>query len=257
MASNKTLNLVLIHGWAIGSGVWKKFIPYLNAYQQVITVDLPGYNQPIKQQTNTDTPQNIEQITQKISPKIPKNSILVGWSLGGLIATKLASIRQDISALALLASSPCFINKTDWKNSIDPIDYAQLSHALIKDKTKTLQRFIGLVATGDTNPRQTIQNLKQHIKDNMPDTQTLQIGLDILQNEDQRELLKNSHCPVAIILGQHDTLIKHTTKKAIHKIQPKIEIMTIANAGHAPFLSQPQQTAITLNDLSKYFEARL
>ena len=251
MASDKTSTLVLIHGWAIGSWVWKKFTPYLNAYQQVITIDLPGYKQPAKQPTNLNAPQNIAQIAQEISAKIPKNSILVGWSLGGLIATKLAHIRQDISALVLLASSPCFINKTDWKNGIEPIDYAQLSDMLRKDQIKALQRFIGLVATGDSNPRQTIQHLKQHISNNMPCQQTLETGLGILKNTDQRNLLKNAHCPVSIILGNNDTLIKHTTKTTIQKTHPQIEIMSIANAGHAPFLSQPQQTASAINNLSK------
>lgn len=244
-------NLVLIHGWAVGSWIWEDFIPYLQAHWKLTIIDLPGYGRTSGSRPTDQKQHNIDQIAQQIATSVPENAILLGWSLGGMIATRLAHIRQDIRALVLLASSPCFINRVDWQHGVRLADFQDLLKQLKQDKRRALQNFVGLIATGDQTPRQTIKKLSLMIQDHTPDTITLEEGLEILYSQDLRHILAQQHCPVAMILGARDVLVKNSTAKAIQAIRQDISSVEIKAAGHAPFLSCPEQTADALIEVTK------
>lgn len=184
--------------------------------------------------------------------QVPEHSVLVGWSLGGLVAVRLASIRKDIKAVVLMASSPCFLNKPDWDHGITLFEFEKLAKELAKDREKALRRFSGLVASGDRFPRQTMTSLNNAIIDNMPSLDALRSGLEILSKEDQRRLLPELHCPVDMILGAKDVLVKPSLRDAMQNLRPGMATVEIA-AGHAPFLSCPRQTAVALTKLINNF----
>ena len=245
MLNNNILkDLILIHGWGFGAWVWDSFIPYLDDHWRVTCIDLPGYGKK-ERLVSAD----IDQIVGRIDPDTPENSVLLAWSLGGLIATKLASVRKDIKAVVLTASSPCFLNKADWQCGVEPVDFDQLARRLSKDKTKTLQEFAGLVAMGDKHPKQTINKLVKHNGDNAPDLETLQTGLHILSNADLRRAMGNQHCPTGMIFGENDVLVRRSTAEAVRAIRSDINTIEITKSGHAPFLSRPQETAEALTKL--------
>jgi len=249
MIRNKQKDLVLIHGWGFGRWIWDSLIPCLEDCWRVTSIDLPGYGASEKLVFADNNKAGINQIVKRIDPDIPENSILLAWSLGGLIAMKLASVRKDIKALVLIANSPCFLNKSDWQHGVEPVDFNQLTSRLSKDKTKTLQEFAGLVAMGDKQPRQTINRLSECVGDIAPDLETLQTGLELLSKEDAHQALANQHCPTGMIFGENDVLVKSSTRKAIQTIWPDIATIEIAETGHAPFLSRPQETADALTKL--------
>ncbi len=249
MRENGQNSLVLIHGWGFGRCIWNSFIPCLEDRWRVTSIDLPGYGASGKLVFADNDKTNINQIVKRIDPDIPENSILLGWSLGGLIAMKLASVRKDIKSLVLIANSPCFLNKSDWQHGVEPVDFNQLTSLLSKDKTKTLQKFAGLVAMGDKQPRQTINMLSECVGNNTPDLETLQTGLELLSKEDARHAMANQHCPTGMIFGENDVLVRRSTAEAVRAIRPDINTIEITESGHAPFLSRPQETADALTKL--------
>ena len=248
---NNLCDLVLIHGWGFSGRVWDRFIPCLEDHWRVTSLDLPGYGTSEKLVIADNDKADIDQIVQRIDADIPENSILAGWSLGGLIAMKLASVRKDVKALVLIANSPCFLKKSDWQHGVEPVDFNQLTSRLSKDKTATLQKFAGLVAAGDKQPSQKINRLREFIGDNAPDLETLRTGLDLLSKEDTRQAMANRHCPIGMIFGENDVLVRRSTAEAVRAIRPDINTIEIRESGHAPFLSQPQETADALTKLRR------
>ena len=241
MIKKETRELVLIHGWGFDNRIWKKFILHIEDQWRVTCIDLPGYGAR-KNLAHAD----IDQIVSDVESDVPDNAVLVAWSLGGLIAMKLAHSRSDIKALVLVASSPCFLKKQDWQHGVEPADFDQLVSQLSKDKIKTLQTFAGLVAMGEEHPRQTINELNKHLISNVPDQETLMSGLEILRDEDLRQNLLKQHCPIGIIFGEKDILVKRSTGDAIQASRSDIHTIEIPETGHAPFLSRPQETADAL-----------
>jgi len=250
MIKKEIRNLVLIHGWGLNNRIWKKFIPYLEHQWRVTCIDLPGYGASENKVEPYFDQKSIDQIIASIISDIPENATIFAWSLGGLIAMKLVHIRSDIQALVLVASSPCFLKKQDWHHGIEPVNLNKLICQLSKDKIKSLQTFAGLVAMGEVHPRQIINELKERLLINVPEQETLMIGLKILRDEDLRQALVKQQCPVGFIFGENDILVKSSTGRAIQMSRPDIHTIEIPETGHAPFLSRPQETADALMKLT-------
>jgi len=161
-----------------------------------------------------------------------------------MIAIKLAETKQsEINALILLASTPCFVKKTDWLCGVDDNKLQQIAANLKHDKNNVLQTFIAEVAMGDPFPRETIRTLQDHATKNSLDAEVLNDGLEILRKEDLRKNLKQLKCSIGMVLGTNDHLVSFSTGQDTLSICPNIELMAIEEAGHAPFVSQPKETA--------------
>ena len=245
MIKKEIKDLVLIHGWGFDNRIWRNFILHLEDQWRVTCIDLPGYG---AREKLADA--DIDQIVSDVESDIPDNAVLFAWSLGGLIAIKLAHSRSDIKALVLIASSPCFLNKQDWQHGVEPADFDQLVSQLSEDKIKTLQTFAGLVTMGEEHPKQTISELNKQLVSDVPDHETLMSGLKILRDEDLRPALIMKSCPIGIIFGENDILVKRSTGEAIQASRPDIHTIEISATGHAPFLSRPQETADALLKLT-------
>jgi pimeloyl-[acyl-carrier protein] methyl ester esterase len=245
MSQKEIKALVLIHGWGFDNRIWRKFILHLEDQWSVTCIDLPGYGSR-KKLAHAD----IDQIVSDVESDIPSNAVLFAWSLGGLVAMKLAHSRSDIKALVLVASSPCFLNKQDWQYGVEPADFNQLVSQISEDKIKTLQTFAGLVAMGEAHPKHIINELNEQLVSNVPDQETLMSGLEILRDEDLRQLLIKQSCPTGIIFGENDILVKRSTGRAIQTSRPDIHTIEIPETGHAPFLSRPGETADALLKLT-------
>lgn len=243
-------NLVLLHGWGFNGQIWDDFIPYIKSQWHITIINLPGYGKSEKI-THADLDEtDLDQIVKIISVDVPEKAIILAWSLGGLVATRLAGIRKDITALILVASSPCFLNKPDWQHGIDPVDFDQLVRGLSENKTKALQQFSGLVAMGEKRPRETISKLSEHVDNNAAEIESLKAGLDILKQEDLRGAISKLRCPINIIFGEKDVLVKRSTGKALQALRADIHIIEINETGHIPFLTRPQETADALMTLT-------
>ncbi len=232
--------ICFIHGWGLGPGVWENFIYSLSADWQVCAFMMPGYD---SQETSADVSNNIDAIVDHIIEKIPAKAILVGWSLGGLVATRLACrLGNALDMLILLASTPCFIKKTDWPCGVSAAKVQGIADQLSKNKDKALNGFISEIALGDESPRDTIKILKNLLVKNCPHADALKDGLEILCNIDLREELTKLDCKAGMILGENDHLVAKDTGPATQLLCPQMQLLTIGATGHAPFISQQEKT---------------
>lgn len=240
MPHNDQQTLCLIHGWGFDSRVWKGLVTQLPAHWQIITLDLPGYGANVK----LDPPAGINLVAEMLIPFIPCNAVLVGWSLGGMAAIKIASLLGgDIDALILLASTPCFVKKSGWPHGMEPELIKKMADQLPGDSHKVLQEFSVLAAKGDDIPRQTIRTLRATAVYGAEHTGVLMSGLAILRDTDLRNELSELKCRVVMLLGEHDHLITKDTGPATQILCPHTQLAYITTAGHAPFISQLKQTA--------------
>lgn len=240
--------IYFIHGWGVGPGVWSTFINELNYQGQVQTPGLPGYDLKSKQKDNKK--HRIDTMVEQIADQISANAILVGWSLGGMIAIKLAEYKKNlINTLVLLASTPCFVKKPDWSHGVDITRLRMISSNLKQDTSGVLQTFISETAIGDPAPKNTIRILQEHTLHETQCIEALSDGLEILKNEDLRHNMNKLTCRTGMILGKNDRLIPVATGESVIRSSPATRLVTIENAGHAPFISQQQETVAAINQL--------
>ena len=79
--------LVLLHGWASDSEIWRSLVPALRRHFHVTLVDLPGFGRSAACEFHRDPALVIKQLL----PILPESAIYCGWSLGGMLATAIAA----------------------------------------------------------------------------------------------------------------------------------------------------------------------
>lgn len=234
-------NLVFLHGWGVNSGVWQQLIDVLKDEFCITTIDLPGYGLNHKQLPTSYTLQSVATL---VADYLPANSILIGWSLGGLVAQQIASSHPEkLKQLVLICSSPKFSKNADWPG-IDPkvLDFFTLQ--LEQDVSKTLLRFLAVQAMGSVNARHDAKIIKQAVQHYpTPSKIALSKGLEWLQSMDLREQFKTLLVPCQIFLGRLDTLVLVNVAPTIKQLNPQVTIDLIDDAAHAPFISNTENFA--------------
>lgn len=232
--------IYLLHGWALNSRVWDDVLPELTQYGQVYAVDLPGHGKsdlPVNGQYDLDT------IADEIAPILESNSIVVGWSLGGLVALNLAYRYPGlISKLVLVAGSPQFVQSEDWPNAVEKTVIEGFAQSLQSDYRATILRFLAIQALGSEQAKQSIKALREKVFLNgEPNLAALKEGLNLLINCNLRPALSDIHCPSLVVVGEKDTLIPEKSGYDTSGLLANSQLEIVNGAGHAPFISHSKE----------------
>jgi len=232
-------DLVMLHGWSMNSAVWHDLAEGLAKHFTLHLVDLPGHGQSDWQEGALELPVLID----NLAAECPTSAYWMGWSLGGLISLAFAErYPERITKLILMSATPCFVKKEAWSYAMEAATFQAFSESLDSNQAETLQRFLLLQARGSAHSRQTLRQLGEQLAiEQPPVAQALTAGLNLLINTDMRKQLAALQCPVKMILGERDTLIPKEMLLAATQLQPQIHATLLTAAGHAPFISQPNE----------------
>lgn len=230
--------LVMIHGWAMHSGIWRDFARKLAEHRQVICLDLPGHGRSAELK-----PFDLTTIAAALLDAIPVNRFSVlGWSLGAMVGLEMAArYPERVASLSLLAGNPKFVKDAVWPG-LRPEVLDSFATQLGEDAKHTLQRFLGLQVQGLPDGRQLLQTLRTAVQEcDAPSENTLQGGLHILKQADLREALTRLVCPITIVQGDKDTLVPLQAGRFIQALNVRSKLHVLENAGHVPFLTHADQ----------------
>jgi len=238
--------IVFLHGWGFNSAVWHQAVDKLQYQFEVTVIDLPGFGYS----ANDEGDFCFDDVVQRVADAIDDNVILVGWSMGGIIAQKIASdYPRKVAKLVLLACNAQFVADSAWPYGIDANVLTSFSESLLKDYKKTLHRFLLLQARGDENMRETVKELKQRLFEHgEPKSNALSGGLRLLQSESFVDDLANIVQPVLIAQGRLDTLVPHSSGTEMLLKIPDGKLYLFEQAAHAPFISHLEEFVTVLDD---------
>lgn len=241
-------DLLLLHGWAMHSGIFKPLLPWLSAHFRVHSIDLPGHGRSIGAQI----PLDYEPVWQSLLARIEQPALVYGWSLGGLFALHGGIHHaQACRALILQNASPCFVERPDWPMGMPASVFQQFAAELSRDYQQTLHRFFMLEAQGAEKVRDDLRCLqKTAFEFGQPNITTLQHGLQLLQNTDVRTSLPHLRKPSLWLAGRRDRLVSaHAMQAAASSACG--QFICDEHGGHAPFLSHPEAIAKALLAFSR------
>lgn len=242
-------NLTFIHGWGAQNSVWKEWIEQFFGDQFCITlIELPGFGQSPVIEEKIQADQLEQQWIDALTKVLPHNTHLVGWSLGGLLAQKIAIQKPNkIISLTNLASTPKFIQAKDWHWAVQPTLLNDFIQSLGKDAASTLNHFWRLQIQGSDGARQLIKLFITKMKQrSLPKALGLAQGLQLLKQMDNRNALQTLNLPTLWLLGENDPLIPQEFVKNFSTIQLQAQVAIIEGAAHMPFYSHPEKTASAL-----------
>jgi pimeloyl-[acyl-carrier protein] methyl ester esterase len=227
--------LVMIHGWGMHSGMWMQGRDLLSQHFELHMVDLPGMGHS----ENLDV-YSLHTVAEKIVEEMPGNACVLGWSLGGLIATKIA-LMTPIKKLVLVGSTPCFVARNDWQQGMPSEVFESFFSGAMQDYQGTMNKLLALIAMGSGNARATSKILREALSLRpAPNQHGLLGALDILRKGDLRADLPNLKTPTLLIHGTHDKLASLSAAEWAVNALPNAELIALANAAHEPFISHPE-----------------
>lgn len=216
--------LVLFHGWGFDSQIWLTLAAAIENRYQLFLVDLPGFG--------LSSLMDWGLFKQKLLAKLPEEFAIAGWSMGGLVAMRLALEELGrVTHLISIASSPRFIKENQWPG-VEKTIFANFLQNLSKDPQTMIDQFVNLQLNGEAKLYQNKHQLK---------LEALKSGLEILANWDLRSSLANYERPTCFMFGHLDSITPRTTMRVMQKHFPNFDYIMFKRAAHMPFLSHQDE----------------
>jgi len=218
--------IVLIHGWACDESIWQETKRYLDPKCRLYTINLS-----IMKTMHSYREAVIELIEQKGLDHV----VLVGWSMGSLVAIQVASYLPHIVEGLILVSAT-----SKFTSGIPPIVVTKMKKRLSKNPEKTVHDFYKLMFSS----KEQALGLDDKIIDNylsrrgIGDLQEDQFGLDFLLDVDVQEYLQHITCPALLLHGEEDSICPLEGAKFIERQLPCAQLVSYPGVGHIPFLTE-------------------
>ena len=229
----------------MNSRVWQPVIPALAQRAQVIAVDLPGHG------LSRDVPlESLQQTLAQLTPHIPENAIIMGWSLGGLLAQALAhALPERVAGLILVASTPKFVADETWQPALAVEVLAAFAEQLQTDYQATVKRFFALQFLGVKADSRSVNALRDSIIEYPATLPALAAGLDLLRTLDFSQQPVTQ--PTQWVLGRLDKLIPARLADALPELGYK-HVALLPQAAHVPFVTH---TELFMEQIEAFLDA--
>lgn len=230
-------NLILLHGWAMHSGIFAPLLPSLNQHFRVHCVDLPGHGQSI----HSSLALSFDAVWEALNQRIQEPSYIMGWSLGGLFALHgAANFPQRCLGLIMQNASPCFVHRPDWPHGMPAKIFSDFASDLQINYTQTLHRFFMLEAQGSAHLRDDLRLLQRTaFSYGEPETHILCEGLKLLEQTDLRPALAKLNTANLWLAGRRDRLVNPEAMQVACEMSNG-QFQLLSHGGHAPFLTEPE-----------------
>jgi pimeloyl-[acyl-carrier protein] methyl ester esterase len=232
--------LVLLHGWAMHSGIWGALVPRLARRFRVHAVDLPGHGHsaPVTSFTLDGTVAAVGAALEADEGPLT----VLGWSLGGQVAMRWAvSEPARVGRIALVCTSPRFVSGENWPHAMSRETLARFGDELHVAWKLTVQRFLALQMRGSEHGRAVLAELRGHVYSRgEPSPAALSAALGVLMTTDLRDDIAAAEQPAIVVSGSRDALTLPGAGQWLAEHLPNARFALIPGAAHAPFLSHAE-----------------
>lgn len=230
-------DLVLLHGWGFHSAAWDGIAPALAARYRVHLVDLPGHGASAHCDVKA-----FDDAAAEVARCIPDGGVVVGWSLGGLLAQRVASTGHGIGALVLVSSTPCFVQRPDWPSAMRSSTLEKFASDLELEPRRTLLQFVRLNALHAPGARDVVRSMMERLESTPPPAPAaLRRGLEWLREVDLRDVAPRIEAPCMVIHGARDAIAPVAAGRWLGERIRGARLVEIEDAAHLPFASHGER----------------
>lgn len=229
-------DLVLLHGWSMDGTVWGEFAEALCPHFRLHLADLPGHGA-----SRRTAPLTIDSLARAVAGIVPQDSLLLGWSLGGMVALHLAAAEPGLlRGLLLIGTTPRFTAGDDWPHGTPGELLTSFAAELETDAKALLARFRASMCRGDPAERRLRRLLNAPTSEN---SSALREGLEILRDADLRDDACRIAAPTLLIHGGRDSVVPPGAGAWLARQIDGARWQVFEECTHLPFLSRPHDCA--------------
>jgi pimeloyl-ACP methyl ester carboxylesterase len=242
--------LVFIHGNGADHTAWHRQIGYFSTFTRVIAVDMRGFGASGKDPEARYTQDKFAADTAAMLDAAGvRGAILVGWSMGANVASRVAIERPELVSGVALVDHNVEAAKTEMGLTFDP---RYTSEAIVRGLDEDFEGagFRTMVDSWFPETGPDIDFLKQWL---------LEIGLrtgrDVVYGirsigvkEDRRQWLKALTVPVCILQGGDSYIGGRRIADYIQTMLPHARKHVFDGHGHGLFLTAPDEFNAALHD---------
>jgi pimeloyl-ACP methyl ester carboxylesterase len=226
-------NLILVHGWAADGRIWEKQWAAFKDRAHLWAPDLPVWESAW--------------LEEKLQEFDPAATVLVGWSLGGMLALEVCAAGFRPRGLITIAACASFCRRPDYGLGVAAAVVRGMRQRLKTEPLQVVQNFHRqLLAPRELQWQESLETL-------LPQGQKpewLAQGLDYLRSRDLRGVLSEVKAEsVAIVHGERDRIVAAAQAYFLGEQVPGARLWMAPGAGHVPMVSRSQE----LNELIAEF----
>lgn len=231
-------HLVLLPGWGLGVRPLQILAQQLDAVLPPLTVQI----QPLPDMRG----KSAEALITLLDQQLPKDCWLMGWSLGGMLATALAAYRQSACAgLISYASNPCFVARETWPAAMPVDTFTAFRQLCAEDFAAGLKRFVLLCSQGAAQPRVLSRQLLEAAA--VADSGCALAGLDLLAELDNRAAISAFAGPQLHLFAEQDALVPSLALSRVRALNAQATVEFFGHS-HAGLIVEAQLLAQRIAD---------
>ena len=187
-----------------------------------------------------------DEVLQQHVERAVKFDMIVGWSLGGQLATILVNqIQQQYAeqkVLITLASNPCFVAQADWTTAMPIETFFAFKQSFEQDAITTLKRFGLLVCQGTSSAKKDFVAMQRLIQPQP--IALLKQGLQLLEQLNLVSMYQNYQGHQLHVFAEHDALVPYQVMRKIKDLAAKnLSVISVEGASHGFPCFMVEQTA--------------
>ena len=226
-------NIIFLHGWLFDKRIWCHLDKFFKNNFNTHIYNLPGYD------NNTLLKISSQEYCDRIFESIKKDTVIVGYSYGGLLAlNSFQNYQKNIKKLILINCN--LDTEEQGDNILNFRNITILQNSLTTDRKKYLKKFMYECVKNSKYYKTEFSHLIKTLTDNsLPSTSILLENLDDLKAPASINCGFDKQKDILLINTEKDHFMINKETYMINNSAIKEEI--IPGLGHIPFISGNNQ----------------
>jgi pimeloyl-[acyl-carrier protein] methyl ester esterase len=241
--------IAFIPGWGFKSSIGKQYLhqicnTFIDLPDPWGLSDLPDLWSPSDASNADGKSCSIENVCHHMEAALSgrRRMILLGWSLGGLIAVNLYHRKpENYKAMILVNFTPCFSKGVRWpgislSNQRIFTDNLEQSYQTFVTYYLSLMAYPSSPVSSATSAR-----IEKHLISEALIHRHKAYVTTLFQTDARRQYA-GIKIPALLIQGSKDPIIPSSIYSYLKKLNPSVDYKCIKGAGHVPFVSHSKET---------------